>query len=139
MEQLIINGIITATSKKGTNVDGSPSKRKTAYIELDQANTQKAVEFGLTKYTSKDDGKDFFMVQTTEVIDVYNEYGDVVDHKDGGVETANFHTDKKVVNLAILKGENKGNTFYRLKAIQGEVVDVEMQNPFAATSKELPF
>lgn len=138
MEQLNIKGLITATSKKGTKFDGTPNDRKTAYFEADTENTKKAVEFGLREYTSRDDGKKFFIIQLTSEVDVYNQFGEIVQTLDGGIETANFSTNKPV-NLAILKGENKGNVFYRLKGIQGEIEEVAPQNLFANTSEDLPF
>lgn len=139
MEQVNVKAVITATSKKGTKIDGTPNTRKTAYLEINEKDLQKAKDFGLRQYTSREDKANFFMVQVTEEVDVYDKYGDVVETKDGGTETPNFHSDKKEVLVNILKGEHKGNTFYRLKAVQGELKDVEHQNPFAETSEDLPF
>lgn len=138
MENLVIKGRITATSKKQDDKFKQENPSKTAWIiPADEQEAKKLVDFGLRQYTSKEDGTNFFVVKTSQRIALY-----VKDAKDvepeiisGGIDTPNFTTaEDKFLNLNIIKGENVGNKFYRLQAIQivetSDYIEVEQNNPF---------
>lgn len=137
MENLLLKGQVTATSKKQNEKFKTDSPKKTAYLLLDDADVQKAVDFGMTKYTSKEDGKDFFIVKLPQNVSIYVKGAKGVEPEkiDGGIDTPNFKTvDGKFLNLNIIKGQNLGNDFFRLQAIQitdsTDIQDVVAENPF---------
>ena len=147
MENLVIEGIITATSKK--NNDESFKQEiptKTAFISTDEENAKKMVNFGLTKYTSKD-GSDYFIIKFPSDVMVYlpNGFGrkrpdlsrvNHIDEKTGiQFETNNFKTPKnKMLPLNIIKGNHKNNDFFRLQAIrvdnEKDIEEILPENPF---------
>lgn len=135
LETLNVQGTITATSNKVNPDFVNENPQKSVYFELDTTNTALAEKFGLRKYTSKKDGKDFFIVKTSAKVTQYNG-SDVVKEWDGSVNSNNFNT-PGVVNLAIMKGKSKGNEFFRLYAVQGEMEEIVPVNPFA--DAPLPF
>lgn len=147
MENLVIEGIITATSKK--NNDESFKQEiptKTAFISTDEENAKKMENFGLTKYTSKD-GSDYFIIKFPSNVMVYlpNGFGrkrpdlsqvNHIDEKTGiQFETNNFKTpDNKMLPLNIIKGNHKNNDFFRLQAIrvdnEKDIEEILPENPF---------
>ena len=142
MQNLVIKGIITATSKKTNDTKFEQEvPTKTAYLKVDEENAKLLEEFGLTKYTSKADKEDYFIIKFPQNVMVYEPNGigtkrpdlSLVNHQ--GLETNNFKTpDDKPLALNILKGENTGNTFYRLQAIrvetQNDIEEIKAENPF---------
>ena len=141
MQNLVIEAIITATSKKQDGEFQQQVPTKTAYLKADEENSKLLEDFGLTRYTSKEDKEDYFIVKFPQNVVLYfpNGLGErrpdlsLVTHND--VETNNFRTpEDKPLALNILKGENKGNIFYRLQAIRVDSVDdieeIKPENPF---------
>lgn len=138
MENLTVKGIITATSNKVDTKFKQESPTKTAYVTIADEDIAKAIQFGLTEYSSKQDGKRFFIIKLPQNIAIYVQGGENVtpEKMSGGVDTPNFMTSKdKLLNLNIIKGENMGNEFFRLQAIQitdsTDIISVEQTNPFA--------
>lgn len=137
IQQITTVGYITATSNKVSKDFKQENPTKTIYIEAsDPAEEEKLVNFGLTKYTSKEDGKSFFIIKApVKGIDVWIK-GEKHQSLSSSVEEPNFKTvDGLPIGLAITKGQNKGNDFYRLSAVNlGRMDDIELieaQNPFA--------
>lgn len=137
MENLVIRGQVTATSKKQSEEFKAEFPKKTAYLKIHEDDVKKAVTFGLRMYTPKDGGEDFFMVKLPENITIYVKGAKGVEPEklDGGLETPNFKTaDDKSLSLNIIRGEKSGNLFFRLQAIQitesGDIQDVIAENPF---------
>ncbi len=136
LENLIVQGIITATSDKQDPRFPSNNPRKSLYIAINEENTKKAKEFGLTEYVSRTDQSKFFIVKASENIDVYDINNDHINIINGiANHTANFYTEKEV-QLALIKGQsaNFSNTFVRLKAIKvqdpSDLLQVKTINPF---------
>lgn len=134
MENLIIAGKITATSSKVDGKYQQETPTKTAYIEVSDADIKKQLtEFGLTEYTSKDDKTNFYIIKLPKQVALIK--GNEMRKISGGVETPNFRTlEGKQFRMNIIKGNNKGNDFFRLQAIEvNEYDDIEqilMENPF---------
>ena len=147
MENIVIKGIITATSKKNNDETfKQETPTKTAFITTDQENADKLQKFGLTKYTSKE-GNDYFIIKFPANLMVYlpNGFGKkrpdlsqiyIKDVETGEYnETNNFKTpDEKMLPLNIIKGNHKNNDFFRLQAIRVDTEeDIEQilpENPF---------
>lgn len=136
MENLIIAGKITATSSK---VDGKYTQEfptKTAYVEVNDPDIKKSLnDFGLTEYTSKDDKTNFYIIKLPKQVSLIK--GNEMKKISGGVETPNFRTKEgNQFRMNIIKGNNKGNDFFRLQAIEvNEYDDIEqilMENPFGS-------
>lgn len=137
MENIVIKGKITATSKKLDNRYKQVNPTKTAYIETDEQNAQALEAFGLTKYTSAEDRKDFFIIKLSSNLVAYedntNKTTSLADLTT--VNSPNFNTGESDIYLNIIKGENMGNDFYRVQALLlPEGIDmiqaVEAVNPF---------
>ena len=141
MENLVIQGQITATSKKQDGKFKQEVPTKTAYLKVNEVNAKQLEEFGLTKYTSKQDNEDYFIVKFPQNVMVYRPNGmgekrpelSLVNYN--GEETNNFKTpDGKDLALNILKGENMDNTFFRLQAIRiesdSDIEEIKPENPF---------
>ena len=134
MENLIITGKVSATSNKVDDKYQQESPTKTAYVEVTDPNIVQAMEnFGLTQYTSRDNKTDFFIIKCPKQVTLVK--GNQMRKMSGGVETPNFKTvDGKEFKMNIIKGNNKGNDFYRLQAIlvddYAEVENIMMENPF---------
>lgn len=150
MDNLVIKGMVTATSKKNNDDDFKQEvPTKTAYVRTDEENAKKLVDFGLTKYSSKDDNGDdidFFIIKFPKNLMVYlpNGHGfkrpdlsqihvknDIGEYE----ETNNFKTpDDKMLPLNIIKGNHKNNDFFRVQAIRVDTnEDIEQilpENPF---------
>lgn len=134
MENIIIEGIITTTSNKQSDKFESKNPRKTAYIKCDDENSQKLEFFGLQKYTSEKDKEDFFCVKITNELKMYLDAENPPVPLETSVTTDNFKTEKPIY-MNIIKGENLGNTFYRLSSVlldnSSDIVMIEPENPFA--------
>ena len=137
MENIVIKGKITATSKKLDNRYKQVNPTKTAYIETDGQNAQALEAFGLTKYTSVDDGKDFFIIKLSSNLVAYedNTNRSTSLAELTTVDSPNFNTGQSEIYLNIIKGENMGNDFYRVQALflpegLGMLQAVEAVNPF---------
>lgn len=136
MKDLVIKGQITTTSNKQSDKFVAKTPQKTAYLKLDEENAKKAEEFGLTKYTSKENNEDFFMVKVVTNLRAYYDNSRNCDKLETGVDSPNFKTkDGKEIGLALVQGENLGNVFYRLSAIKisesSDIETIEAENPFA--------
>lgn len=138
MKNIVITGRITATSKKLDNRYKQVNPTKTAYIDVDEHTAQALEEFGLTKYTSAEDGKDFFIVKLSANLVAYlddsNNSTSLAEL--ASVNSPNFNTGEEDIQLNIIKGENMGNDFYRVQALllpQGMdmIQTMEALNPFA--------
>lgn len=124
-------GIITGTSNKVNSEFSTDSPRKTAYVKVNEGNKKILELNGLRMYTSKE-GDDFFIIKMAESVTAWV-------NKDPleiatNVNTDNFNTDKEI-NIACIKGKNKGNDYVRiyalgLKSIE-DIILVEKENPFA--------
>lgn len=140
MENLIVEGKITATSKKNDDRFKQEVLTKTAYVSTDEHNAQLLEQFGLTKYTSKD-GENYFIIKFPATLMVYTPNGfgekrpDLSQVIHEGVETNNFKTpDDKMLKLNIIKGNHMNNDFFRLQAIRVEhasdIEEIAPENPF---------
>ena len=137
MENLVIKGRITATSNKVDTKFKQENPTKTAYVTVsDETEKKKLIDFGLTEYTSKQDGLSFFIIKLPQNVAIFVEGVKGSEQLSGSVETPNFFTvEGKELLLNIIKGENMNNDFFRLQAIRIEqstdVVILEQVNPFA--------
>lgn len=145
MENLVIKGIITATSKKQDGEFQQEIPTKTGYISTDSENAKLLEDFGMRKYTSKK-GDDYFISKFPKEVMVYKPNGfgtkrpdlskiTVVNNDGVETETNNFKTtDDKMVMLNIIKGNHKNNDFFRIQAIRveddSEIEEIEPENPF---------
>lgn len=137
MENIILKGQVTATSNKVDGKFKQDKPSKTAYLVIAEEDKQKAIDFGLSEYTSKEDGNSFFITKLPQQVAIYVEGVKTLtpEKMSGSVDTPNFMTDpEKMLNLNIIKGENMGNAFYRLQAIQikstTDIISIEQENPF---------
>ena len=137
MENILLTGSVTTSNKVDLKFK-QDNARKTAYVTVVEADKQKAIDFGLTEYTSKEDGNSFFIIKLPQQIAIFVAGADnlVPEKMSGSVDTPNFNTaEGKNFKLNIIKGESMGNDFYRLQAIQiqesTDIVIVEQANPFA--------
>lgn len=141
MENLLIGGYISATSKKiSDDFKAEGEQKKTAYIVFDKKDEKKIKDFGLTIYTSKKDPEapPFIIVKTSEKIVLYApDVPEPMGNISGSAEddSKNFKTDeKKPVRFNIIKGNHKGNDFTRLQAIllesMEQIEEIESANPF---------
>lgn len=138
MENLVIKGQITATSKKQAGDFSQEVPTKTAYIKVDDENSKKLQDFGLTKYTSRENNEDYFILKFPKVLQVFKPNGfsekrpDLSQITVDGLETNNFSTD--IIQMNIIKGNHKNNDFYRLQAIRinddNDIKEVQPENPF---------
>lgn len=134
MENVIINGRISATSNK---VDGEFKQEvptKTAYVEVTN-DTDRATltKLGMTEYTSKSDDVNFYIIKLPKQVSIFK--GNEMHKISGGVKTPNFKTpDDKELKFNIIKGNNKGNDFFRLQAVlvdeYSDIEEIQMENPF---------
>lgn len=138
MKNIVITGRITATSKKLDNRYKQVNPTKTAYIDADEHNTQAMEAFGLTKYTSTEDGKDFFIIKLSSNLVAYldNSNNSTSLAELASVDSPNFNTGEVDIQMNIIKGENMGNDFYRVQALllpqgMGMIQTIEALNPFA--------
>lgn len=147
MKTIQLLGTISSTSDKKGDFD---TNRKSIWFNfLDKDEMQKAKDFGLSVYTSKEDGKDFTVIKASKQIKVYDRDNNLIDVKSGirydeddkelQTKYPNFHSDNSVVAIAVNEGENKGNNFHRVYAIMGEVVEFEGESPFGNIADKLDF
>ena len=146
MENLVFKGIITTTSKKNDGDFKQEVPTKTAYIKTDEENAKKLVDFGLQKYTSKDNKEDYFIIKFPADLMIYTTSGHgikkpelsriyIKNSMEEYEETNNFKTpDGKMLAMNVIKGNHKNNNFYRLQAIRVETFDdieeIKPENPF---------
>lgn len=137
MENIVIKGKVTATSNKVDGKFKQEEPTKTAYLTIAEEDKKKAVEFGLREYTSSEDGNIFFIVKLPKNVALYVEGVKSASPElmSGSVATNNFKTtDEYDLSLNIIKGENLGNVFYRLQAIQitkaSDITEIKPENPF---------
>lgn len=137
METFTLKGIITSTSdKQDKDFTGTP--QKSIYLELDEQNTLIAEGMGMKKYTDKKDGNEFFVTKISKKLSLYKDA--VFVEKISGIaeEHANFNSGEDaeenglVVEVAISKGfsEKHKTTYFRVYAINGDIVEVQGENPF---------
>lgn len=134
MKTITFEGIITQTSNKQGKDYASENPKKSVYISVDNENAKILEDFGLTKYTSKKDNVDFFVVKASANISRY-ENDKIVEKINGNGEddVPNFSSNNNTIGMAIMEGENKGNKFMRLYAINceaGIVTENEPSSPF---------
>ena len=137
LENIIVKGIITATSnKQKKGFDSDP--RKTIYFNVvDEKDRQALKEFGITEYTPTDKKEEpFYIVKASEEIKLYQvgkkEY---VTSLDTSSTSNNFSTGDSVVGISILKGKSEmGNAYKRVYAILVKNLEdikmLEPENPF---------
>lgn len=141
MDNLVVLGQITATSKKNNGEFKQEIPTKTAYIRTDEENAKKLEDFGLTKYTSKDSNEDYFIIKFPQNVMLFRQNGFGEKHPElsrveiDGMETNNFKTpDNKFLPLNIIKGNHKNNDFFRLQAIKidvdEDIEEIKPENPF---------
>ena len=140
---LVVEGYVTATSKKQNEKFKSANPTITAYVKpAGQEALEQLEEFGLQKYTSKEDGENFFIIKCSANVSVY--LGNDRERRDATIESGDLFktSEEKPVKLAIMYAEpDAGNAFYRLYAIAvddySEVETIESRNPFE--TEEMPF
>ena len=142
MENKVFNNMVITTTSNKIGEFKQETNTKTAYLTTDEKTAKELEKFGLTQYTSKDNNEDFFILKFVDKLRVYFKDGTNHIRKDlsnvefEGEETVNFKTDDDVkISINVVKGENKGNEFYRLQAILIDTMDditlIESENPFA--------
>ena len=136
MENLIITGQITATSSKKDDKFKQENLTKTAYVTVTKKEDVEALEaFGATKYTTKEDNRDFFILKVPQSFVVVK--GNEMKRLDGTLSSPNFRTkEDKEFKFNIIKSEKMGNEFLRLQAVLvedfKEVELIQMSNPFSS-------
>lgn len=136
---VVVKGQVSATSNKVDNRFKNEDPTKTAYLIVnDPAEAQKLIDFGLTQYSSKTDDTKFFIVKLPKEVAIYikGADGNAPEKYSGRLDSPNFSTaEGKDLNLNIIQGENTGNKFFRLQAIQieetSDFIEVQQTNPFA--------
>lgn len=133
LENMVIEGEITATSNKINEKFRSEVNSKTAYIKVDKANSKLLKDFGLTEYTSKEDNTNFFIIKLTKDVRVYAKDGSMEIFSGEAHETnPNFKTN--VIKMNIIKGNNLNQDFYRVQALlindRADIQQLAPENPF---------
>ena len=141
MENLVVKGQITATSKKNDGEFSQEVPTKTAYFKPASEKDAKDLQaFGLTQYTSQE-GENYFIIKFPAVVRVYLPNGlatkrpDVSQITHEGMETNNFMTvEGKDLQFNIIKSNHKNNDFFRLQAIrleeESDLTELKPENPF---------
>lgn len=140
LTNLVVQGEITATSKKQSEGFTQQVPTKTAYVSVTSESAQKLKEFGLTEYTSQN-GDNYFIIKFPADVMVYLPNG--IGQKRpklsrvevDGMETNNFKTPEgKLLQFNILKGNHMNNDFFRLQAIrieeESDIEEIKPENPF---------
>ena len=135
MENLIIQGTISTTSNKQSEKFVAKTPQKTAYITVDESTAEKLEDFGLRQYTSKN-GESFFALKVVNELQMYFDKSKVSTPLPTSTQDPNFKTaDGVVIGMNIIKGENLGNSFFRLQAVllkqASDITQIEAENPFA--------
>lgn len=138
MKSIVIKGIISTMSNKNDSQFKQEVPTKTAYLTADVENSEKLQNFGLTLYTSKDNGDNFFIVKTSKNLSCY-----VTGNKDELPAKLDMSVEKGVsiktaenveISMNIVSGENLGNEFFRLQAIKivsmDDIEEIKANNPF---------
>ena len=132
MEKRILEVAISAMSKKD-NGQFKSDRLSVFLVPVDEEQEKNMIEFGLNKYTSKDN-ESFFVVKTSEKIALYTDNSNDYFPLGGTKEDKLFKTkDGQSVLVNIITSESKGNKFYRLQAIKdtnNALEDIESKNPF---------
>lgn len=128
METLVLKGIITATSDKDDGKFKGGVVQKTAYLKLDEKESEKAKRFGLVEYGQDDK---FFIVKLSKEITL-RDGNNVIKRSGIANETPNFSSGEKKVAIAIVKTVNEkyGKEFFRLYSIYGTILNNTAQDPF---------
>ena len=147
MKTLVVDGHVTASSKREDSKYKQEVPTITCYIKAADEKAEKELEdFGMRKYTSKEDGESFFIVKASRETKFY--VGTDVEKLDTSIEHGKQYktSDAHPVRLAILYVEpDSGNAFYRLYAVAVESMDqveyIEPKNPFLTEGleEETPF
>lgn len=132
MENRVFEVAISAMSKKDNGQ--FKSDRLSAFlVPVNEEQEKKMIEFGMNRYTSKDN-ESFFVVKTSEKVALYTDDSNNYFPLGGTKEDKLFRTrDGQSVLVNIITSEGKGNKFYRLQAIKDSnnaLEDIESQNPF---------
>ena len=138
MRNVVIIGHISTMSNKNDSQFKQEVPTKTVYLSVNEENRQKLIDFGLTLYTP-DDGEPFFAVKASRQISMYvtSNAGEEPAKLDMTTATGiSIRTREGVsIKMNIVEGENVGNTFYRLQAIQvldtEDIEEIKASNPFA--------
>lgn len=131
IKNLVFTGQTLITSNKQGDYE---SDTKTVYINVDDSNAQKLTDFGITVYDSKD-GERFIITRFSKRVAHY--FGDDSQTLTDDVSINSDHNLRVDVPATynLIRGFNKGNTFFRLQAIQTDTREslehIEPQNPFA--------
>lgn len=136
IKTLNIVGEITGTSNKTNDKFKQEKPSKTLYLKADEENSKKLINFGMTQYTSKEDGEDFFIIKaSSNGIKVFCK-GEKIDTIKTTLDTPNFHSVEHMpIQIAIMQGENVGNEFFRVYAVgvsdRNDIQENQDTNPFA--------
>lgn len=130
-------GVITSTSDKQSDKfkQDEDQQRKSVFISTDEENAKILIEHGLTQYTSKEDNVPFFIVKAARNVKAYEKGKKEVMETISGMpnQSMNFSTNGEV-DISCVVGENMGNAYVRVSAIQVTTKDqieyFEAQNPF---------
>lgn len=130
-EQIVLKGRISGTSNKQSDKFKTEPRKTIYFVPANEEESKKAESFGLTRYTTKDTKEDFFVCKSSESINVYvgQKYKAMVADADSN----NFSVED--CSIALIKGENVGNMYYRVYAIQlhdCKIEPVRQQDPFGA-------
>ena len=132
MENKVFEVYISAMSKKD-NGQFKSDRLSVFLVPVNEEQEKNMIEFGLNKYTSKDN-ESFFVVKTSEKIALYTDNSNDYFPLGGTKEDKLFKTkDGQSVLVNIITSESKGNKFYRLQAIKdanNALEDIESKNPF---------
>lgn len=136
IENLVVAGMITNTSNKQSSRFKQEVATKTAYITVPDENDRQAlIDFGMTLYTPKDGGDDFFIAKLpAKGLSIWSN-GKKLGMKKTTINEPNFQTVEHVpLGLSFIRGEKDGNPFYRLQAInvvqKDDIFDLDESNPF---------
>lgn len=137
MENIIIRGKITATSKKSDKRFNQENPTKAAYIETTELDGLSLEKFGLRKYTSADQN-DFFIIKLSSNLVAYeNESNNSTSLSElASINTPNFNTGDDEILINVVKGKNMGNEFFRVQALLlpngiSMIRTIESMNPFS--------
>lgn len=132
MENRVFDVKISAMSKKD-NGQFKSDRLSVFLVPVDEEQEKRMLDFGMNKYTSKDD-ESFFIVKTSEKVALYTDDTNNYFPLGGTKEDKLFKTkDNQSVLVNIIASESKGNKFYRLQAIKdvnNALEDIESKNPF---------